>query len=681
MAEISRGFPEDVLEYLLFPRIPKHLNGIELTRYLEKCCGIPPHLYGRTNFGDNIDDEWFIVYLLFELSKYFPDLVIKVNDNDGEFLLIEAADVLPKWLTPETAESRVYIFGGNLHVIPIPQTPTEVTQFPLFTPSVEEALDIIYNSSLNTVAPQVVQTTLRRRIDHFPAKIKENTHYTNVYVPVSVAALLKEYPCLVSDAVRAFYYRDPFELKVCRTMNHFKPENMIVTRVQFTRCLYAQLIQQKFQPDKRSGWVLPSTSNPKFTEQDLGMKLAHGLEILCAKHGGSGPTSNGVEVPSDRFAQFLKSLKDKGYFRGEIEGSKLYKQLFDEAKKFYQSQIVVSEKSESRPAREILKFLQGLNHDVGVWKAHEKSLPQPDDDSWLELSPEGLDEILHSAGNHKATTNADVLDLNKVAESMTAFVEKSPILRVQSFQVKDGDDGDIEFDGTGFIHAMQKMFEFKDDEDESSSDMSEYDWEEESDEDLGSPTKMPGTRPASKGCRPGVSQSSKQRKDPEIAAIMQAMDRELARTDLGKSFETEPPRPSPRKFQPKPKKEGKASSRPTEAPPIPPPSAHPQPPPRTKRSAGSASKQSGSSDKLLHTSGRPTQAPPAPPRPSQIAVRGGSAQKDIDDEDDEFRPVNIDLNVVKNTLESYKAQQGLSGPASNILHSMGIRLPPDEGKK
>lgn len=44
-------------------------------------------------------------------------------------------------------------------------------------------------------------------------------------------------------------------------------------QVQFTRCLYAQLIQQKFQPDKRSGWVLPSTSNPKFTEQDLGMKL------------------------------------------------------------------------------------------------------------------------------------------------------------------------------------------------------------------------------------------------------------------------------------------------------------------------------------------------------------------------------------------------------------------------
>lgn len=40
-----------------------------------------------------------------------------------------------------------------------------------------------------------------------------------------------------------------------------------------TRCLYAQLMQQKFQPDKRSGFTLPSSSNPKFTSHDLGMKL------------------------------------------------------------------------------------------------------------------------------------------------------------------------------------------------------------------------------------------------------------------------------------------------------------------------------------------------------------------------------------------------------------------------
>ena len=31
----------------------------------------------------------------------------RVEDNDGEFLLIEAADFLPKWLNPDTSELRV----------------------------------------------------------------------------------------------------------------------------------------------------------------------------------------------------------------------------------------------------------------------------------------------------------------------------------------------------------------------------------------------------------------------------------------------------------------------------------------------------------------------------------------------------------------------------------------------
>ena len=37
----------------------------------------PPHLFGKTTFGDNIEDEWFIVYLLFEISKQIPELVIQ----------------------------------------------------------------------------------------------------------------------------------------------------------------------------------------------------------------------------------------------------------------------------------------------------------------------------------------------------------------------------------------------------------------------------------------------------------------------------------------------------------------------------------------------------------------------------------------------------------------------------
>lgn len=68
---------------------------------------MPAHLGGCTEFGDNVEDEWFIVYLLQQITKTFPELVAKVGDNDGEFLLIEAADHLPKWLNPDSSENRV----------------------------------------------------------------------------------------------------------------------------------------------------------------------------------------------------------------------------------------------------------------------------------------------------------------------------------------------------------------------------------------------------------------------------------------------------------------------------------------------------------------------------------------------------------------------------------------------
>lgn len=64
-------------------------------------------LRGRTEYGDSIEDEWVVAYLLRELTKKFEDLWVKVCDSDGEFLLIEASGTLPAWLEPEVADNRV----------------------------------------------------------------------------------------------------------------------------------------------------------------------------------------------------------------------------------------------------------------------------------------------------------------------------------------------------------------------------------------------------------------------------------------------------------------------------------------------------------------------------------------------------------------------------------------------
>lgn len=48
-----------------------------------------------------------------------------------------------------------------------------------------------------------------------------------------------------------------------------------------------------------------------------------------------------------------------------------------------------------------------------------------------------------------------------------------------------------------------------------------------------------------------------------------------------------------------------------------------------------------------------------------------------DQEEDEDAPVDVQLNLVKNVLESFKSQQGLPGPVGNILNQFGFVLPGD----
>ena len=73
---------------------------------------------------------------------------------------------------------------------------------------------------------------------------------------------------------------------------------------------------------------------------------------------------------------------------------------------------------------------------------------------------------------------------------------------------------------------------------------------------------------------------------------------------------------------------------------------------------------------------KPTAAPPRPPPPKPPTKHAPKASMeeddDIDDIDDDFRPVDVDMNVVKNLLQSYNAQDGLAGPGSNLLQGMGV---------
>ena len=89
---------------------------------------------------------------------------------------------------------------------------------------------------------------------------------------------------------------------------------------------------------------------------------------------------------------------------------------------------------------------------------------------------------------------------------------------------------------------------------------------------------------------------------------------------------------------------------------------------------------------------RPVFGPERPPGASDdiLAKPNGNAA-DIEDADEEIGPGDgelssddeefndVDLGLARNMLEAFKGQAGMAGPAGNLMRSLGVNMPRDEG--
>lgn len=286
---------------------------------------LPPHLHGVTHYGDNIADEWFIVYLLTQLTKEFPQITARVIDSDGEFLLIEAADVLPKWANPDTCEQRVYLSNGCMHLVQ--NSPSNTAKLMSVNTAVKKIQD---NPTLYKVSKEI-QNCIEERMKEFEELENKNLHHQIVRLPLGVAMILKKQPSLIAAAVRAFCERDPIDMKACRSMRYFPPEQRVRTNVCFTKCLYAMIMHSNYVPDRKIGWNLSGNPNSEEYKEDLlGIKLACGFEILASQAKDAKDEEN-----SAAFKAYVRSLQAKGYFRENIEGSAEYQRLLEQAKQYF----------------------------------------------------------------------------------------------------------------------------------------------------------------------------------------------------------------------------------------------------------------------------------------------------------------------------------------------------------
>ena len=377
-----------------------------------------PVLRGCTTFGSNIEDEWLIVFLLMEITRRLPGVVARVWDNDGEFLLIESAEHLPAWCNnPATATGRAWIYNGLLYLAcDIPKSPADIgrrrrrrtgslsslssSSTPLAAaPSLAHALQIVReawragveereeegeegvhnhgHSMMAILAPPAVNAALEARLEGFPdVALTAARHHARCYLPELVCRVLRDAPDMVAPAAVAFFERDARDMKACMAMRTFRPSTRVFSRVRFTRCLYAQLSQQRFRAPavfgkncgrgstsnssssnddggggesgsggdakaytKGNSTVLPSSQSDA-RPFELGVKLACGFEILAARGRRVLSEGEGGIESDERWPQYRATLEANGWFGDDIEGSAAHTRRLQEARNHFLNRVI-----------------------------------------------------------------------------------------------------------------------------------------------------------------------------------------------------------------------------------------------------------------------------------------------------------------------------------------------------
>ena len=223
------------------------------------------------------EDAWAVARVLAALTAALPALSARVVDADGEFLLIEAADLLPPWLEPATAPRRAWLRGGHLQLL----SPGRVPGAP---PALAAALDALTAGQGEELVGAQVLFEERYRAAAPPP------HVARVRLPLGAAAALRASPALVGAAAEALDQRDPSDVATALGSRVAAPGaregatgRMVDAMIPMHRLHYAQTLAQRVAPPKAWQPLVPAEAGAARQAALLGMKLCLGLAMVAKR--------------------------------------------------------------------------------------------------------------------------------------------------------------------------------------------------------------------------------------------------------------------------------------------------------------------------------------------------------------------------------------------------------------
>ncbi|KAM7515792.1 hypothetical protein LguiA_005375 [Lonicera macranthoides] len=466
-------------------------------------------------------------------------------------------------------------------------------------------------------ASDSVQAAIRNRIGGFYEKPDKNMHRVRVRVPVMVAQVLKQEPGLISLAVEGFYDRDIDTMKYAAKMERFLPNGSGEEVVETSVVMSRAMYAQLMQQTFQAPKCYPM---PQRSEGKEYVEAELGMKIACGfEMIYQLRKREGVEGKGSTWEAFRETLEKSGYFEGLLPGSKEYKRLMENAEEYYNKSSLHSRASEmmSAPVKRIDEIL-ALPYSADDFKGRE--LPPSDDDSWLYNGEDELNAALLERQKEMELYNSKHKKKQKSNEQQDAGPSSGADLN-------DHGLGNIAKSMQAFVHKMSS-YEGAEIPENRNEEAIDFDVDRFM-KDMESVMKFPGSEEA--GNDEDIEEGSSSDMD---------FDESEGDSDIDKPVEA--------------KEEGGEVF---------------------MLSYSDALSKELKTTTLNKSFVRANEQPPAK------KDEGTSKELDVEmDEEEEFSPVDVDVNLVKSFLDSFSSQEGLPGPASNLLGLMGLQLPQDSNK-
>lgn len=401
---------------------------------------------------------------------------------------------------------------------------------------------------------------------------------------------------------------------------------------------------------------------------------------------GTPPDDVAAQCAGPRWERFLRQLRASHYFRGNIDGSQEFRSLLASAQRYFVASVLPGEAAAGvgglgpgrtddaatyldRGARRLHAALATAGG--GPWKLDAS---RDDDDGWLTLDEAAVDKLVRErwgANPHPDfMPKGEAMDAEAAAQ-LDAMIGKVKgfVRTISSFEGAEVDPGAVGGDGN----------DDSDSDDVDSADGSDTDTDDDTRGGAGA-----GARHGSGGARGFDTLGG----DGELSFDFGAFESEL-RAMLGDG----PPEPrdvstgesscssdddgdesggqgnggGPDSFAPR---HAGGHSRPTQLGDG--PTAAAATAPKATDGEGTPGKQGADA-----TMEELTAQMDAELAGTKVMESFAEADAEASEAADPMAPLDLDMNLVRNTLRSFSAQQGLAGPVSSLLGSLDVYLPPD----